>query len=240
MLSAGERQQSSVIDPARTNLKVTVAALNHSHTTAPSSSETVSMSPHSLQHIWVVTGPAGSGKSTVGRSLQQALGVPFLEGDDFHPPSNKAKMSTGTPLTDADRWDWLISLRSAATTLLTPNPNNPSSPAPAGVVVACSALKKKYRDVMRVAAYGSPNVRIHFVYLKLDRTELYARVSARQAHYMKPGMVESQLRDLEEPGQGEWDVLTVDVRGTAGDVQREVMRVVEGVMVAGGLGGGEA
>ncbi|KAL4958951.1 gluconokinase [Aspergillus stella-maris] len=235
MLSAGERQQPSVMDPARNNLKLT----HHTSTTAPSASEatSISMPPNTLQHIWVVTGPAGSGKSTVGRSLQQALGVPFLEGDDFHPPANKAKMSTGTPLTDADRWDWLIALRSAATTLLIPS--NPSIPAPAGVVVACSALKKKYRDVMRVAAYGSPNVRIHFVYLKLDRTELYARVSARQAHYMKPGMVESQLKDLEEPEGTEWDVLTVDVRGTAGDVQREVMRVVEGVMVAGGLGGGE-
>ncbi|KAL4953883.1 P-loop containing nucleoside triphosphate hydrolase protein [Aspergillus filifer] len=235
MLSAGERQQPSVMDPARNNLKLT----HHTSTTAPSASEATStpMPTNTLQHIWVVTGPAGSGKSTVGRSLQQALGVPFLEGDDFHPSANKAKMSTGTPLTDADRWDWLISLRSAATTLLTPS--NPSTPAPAGVVVACSALKKKYRDVMRVAAYGSPNVRIHFVYLKLDRTELYARVSARQAHYMKPGMVESQLRDLEEPEGTEWDVLTVDVRGTAGDVQREVMRVVEGVMVAGGLGGSE-
>ncbi|KAL4920218.1 P-loop containing nucleoside triphosphate hydrolase protein [Aspergillus aurantiobrunneus] len=228
MISAGERQPPTVIDPPRTK----VSALNH--TAAPSSSEQVSMPPESLQHIWVVTGPAGSGKSTVGRYLQQELGVPFLEGDDFHPPSNKAKMASGIPLTDADRWDWLISLRSAATTLLTPP--TPSTPAPRGVVVACSALKKKYRDVMRVATYGSPNVRIHFVYLKLDRTTLYARVSARQAHYMKPGMVESQLRDLEEPGSAEWDVLTVSVQGTAGDVQREVMRVVEEILF--GLGGG--
>jgi gluconokinase len=136
-------------------------------------------------------------------------------------------MSAGIPLTDADRWDWLIALRSAATTLLSTASAGNASP-PAGVVVACSALKKKYRDVMRVAAYGSPNVRIHFVYLKLDPAVLYQRVSARQAHYMKPGMVESQLRDLEEPGVGEWDALTVDVRGTMGDVQREVMSVVGG------------
>jgi gluconokinase len=136
-------------------------------------------------------------------------------------------MSAGIPLTDADRWDWLIALRSAATTLLSTASAGNASP-PAGVVVACSALKKKYRDVMRVAAYGSPNVRIHFVYLKLDPVVLYQRVSARQAHYMKPGMVESQLRDLEEPGVGEWDALTVDVKGTMGDVQREVMSVVGG------------
>ncbi|KAL4787263.1 P-loop containing nucleoside triphosphate hydrolase protein [Aspergillus varians] len=223
MLSTGERQHPTAMDPSRTKV------LGLTHTAAPSSSpEQASMSPESLQHIWVVTGPAGSGKSTVGRYLQQELGVPFIEGDDYHPPSNKAKMASGIPLTDADRWDWLISLRSAATTFLTPS--TPSTPAPRGVVVACSALKKKYRDVMRVAAYGSSNVRIHFVYLKLDPKTLYARVSARQAHYMKPGMVESQLKDLEEPGQAEWDVLTVNVEGTMADVQNGVMRAVEDVL----------
>ncbi|KAL4989102.1 P-loop containing nucleoside triphosphate hydrolase protein [Aspergillus falconensis] len=245
MLSASERNPT-VMDPSRA--KVSALDLNHNqnhnqnHTSPsqiPSSSEqqasSMSMPPQSLQHIWVVTGPAGSGKSTVGRYLQQELGVPFLEGDDFHPASNKAKMSAGTPLTDADRWDWLISLRSAATTLLsTPasTSTSTSTQAPTGVVVACSALKKKYRDVMRVAAYGSPNVRIHFVYLKLEPATLYARVSARQAHYMKQGMVESQLRDLEEPGQGEWDVITVPVPVGMGmgEVQREVMKAVEGVM----------
>ncbi|KAL3464736.1 thermoresistant gluconokinase family protein [Aspergillus heterothallicus] len=222
MLSTGDLQNAAV-DSSRSK-----ASLNH---TAPSTSaptmrpELGSVAPGHLQHIWVVTGPAGSGKSTVGRYLQQQLGVPFLEGDDYHPISNKEKMSAGVPLTDADRWDWLISLRSAATTLLSTASAGNLHP-PAGVVVACSALKKKYRDVMRVAAYGSPNVRIHFVYLKLDPVALFQRVSARQAHYMKPGMVESQLKDLEEPGVGEWDALTVDVRGTMGDVQREVMRAV--------------
>ncbi|BCS27184.1 gluconokinase [Aspergillus puulaauensis] len=223
MLSAGERQPPTVIDPSRTK----VSAL--SHTTAPSSSSTqVAMSSDNLQHIWIVTGPAGSGKSTVGIYLHQQLGVPFLEGDDYHPASNKAKMGSGIPLTDADRWDWLIALRNAATTLLTPT--SPSTPAPRGVVVACSALKEKYRDVMRLAAYGTPNVRIHFVYLKLDRSTLFARVSARQAHYMKPGMVESQLKDLEEPGSAEWDVLTVDVHAEAAVVQKDVMTAVQSVL----------
>ncbi|RDW94150.1 gluconokinase [Aspergillus mulundensis] len=242
MLSASERNPTPVMDPSRTK----VSALNHNHThhhTVPSASAqqqlaNSSMPPQFIQHIWVVTGPAGSGKSTVGRYLEQELGVPFLEGDDFHPPANKAKMSTGTPLTDADRWDWLISLRSAATTLLStpvpiPTPTNPTATAaPRGVVVACSALKKKYRDVMRVAAYGSPNVHIHFVYLKLEAETLYARVSARQAHYMKQSMVESQLRDLEEPRGDEWDALTVPVKVEMGmgDVQREVMLAVRGVV----------
>ncbi|KAL4881556.1 P-loop containing nucleoside triphosphate hydrolase protein [Aspergillus karnatakaensis] len=243
MLSAGERQPHAVVDPSRTK----VSALSHTTptTSAPMRSEQVNVPPQNLQHIWVVTGPAGSGKSTVGRYLQQQLGVPFLEGDDYHPAANKDKMSAGIPLTDADRWDWLIALRSAATTLLSPAaapvpsssttnstttaPSTRTHPAPPGVVVACSALKKKYRDVMRVAAYGSPNVRIHFVYLKLDPETLYNRVSARQAHYMKPEMVASQLKDLEEP-VGEWDALTVDVKGSMADVQGEVIRAVDGVL----------
>ncbi|KAI9371463.1 P-loop containing nucleoside triphosphate hydrolase protein [Aspergillus egyptiacus] len=214
-------QSNAVVDPSRTR----AAALNGNHTSSTSS--TMSVPPTNLQHIWVVTGPAGSGKSTVGKYLQQALGIPYLEGDDYHPKSNKDKMSSGTPLTDADRWDWLISLRSAATACLSPSPENNHTP-PAGVVVACSALKKKYRDVMRVAAYGADNVRIHFVYLKLDPDALYQRVSKRQAHYMKQSMVESQLRDLEEPEAGEWDALTVNVVGNMGmeSVQGEVMRVV--------------
>ncbi|KKK23525.1 thermoresistant gluconokinase family protein [Aspergillus ochraceoroseus] len=135
-------------------------------------------------------------------------------------------MGNGVPLTDADRWDWLISLRNAAITVLSPSETNNYHP-PSGVVVACSALKQKYRDVMRVAAYGSSSVQIHFIYLKLDEKTLFQRVSARQAHYMKPGMIQSQLKDLEEP-KGEWDTLVVDVHGSPTDVQKEVVRVVKG------------
>ncbi|KAL3476345.1 P-loop containing nucleoside triphosphate hydrolase protein [Aspergillus californicus] len=223
MLSASG-QQTPVIDSSRTKATALNGSISSAMCPPPATA-----APTNIQHIWVVTGPAGSGKSTVGRYLQQQLGVPFIEGDDYHPTANKQKMSTGTPLTDADRWDWLIALRSAATTLLSTLSTTNLAP-PTGVVVACSALKKKYRDVMRVAAYGSPNVRIHFVYLKLDPSVLYERVSKRQAHYMKPTMVESQLKDLEEPGVGEWDALTVDVKGSAESVQMDVMRAVAGAV----------
>lgn len=133
-------------------------------------------------------------------------------------------MSQGTPLTDADRWDWLISLRQAAIDALSPSENNKFHP-PAGVVVACSALKRKYRDVMRVAAYGSSSVQIHFVYLKLGEEVLMQRVTQRQSHYMKGSMVQSQLAALEEP-DGEWDALTIDVEGSQEDVQRSVIEIV--------------
>ena len=144
----------------------------------------------------------------------------------FHTKSNKEKMSSGTPLTDADRWDWLISLRQAAIDALSPSESNNFHP-PAGVVVACSALKRKYRDVMRVAAYGAPNVQIHFVYLRLDEEALFRRVTQRQAHYMKSSMVQSQLKDLEEP-KGEWDAMTVDADVAPELVKQEVERLVRG------------
>jgi gluconokinase len=133
-------------------------------------------------------------------------------------------MGNGVPLTDADRWDWLISLRKAATDALSPSDSNNFHP-PAGVVVACSALKQKYRDVMRVAAYGSPSVQIHFVYLQLTEEVLMQRVSQRQSHYMKCDMVRSQLQALEEP-KGEWDAITINVEGSPEQVQQRVFDAV--------------
>lgn len=180
--------------------------------------------PAKQQHIWVVTGPAGCGKSTVGNVLRKELGIPFLEGDDYHPAANKEKMGEGIPLTDEDRWDWLISLRQAAIDVLSPSKANNFHP-PDGVVVACSALKQKYRDVMRVAAYGSPSVHIHFIYLKLKEDVLMERVAHRESHYMKSGMVHSQLAVLEEP-KDEWDAITINVEGTMEEVQQNVIHAV--------------
>jgi gluconokinase len=180
--------------------------------------------PAEMQHIWIVTGPAGCGKSTVGNVLRTELAIPFLEGDDYHPAANKDKMGNGTPLTDEDRWDWLISLRRAAIDVLSPSETNNFHP-PTGVVVACSALKQKYRDVMRVAAYGSPSVHIHFIYLKLSEEVLMQRVTQRKSHYMKKNMVHSQLAALEEPKE-EWDAITINVEGTVEEVQRNVVDAV--------------
>lgn len=133
-------------------------------------------------------------------------------------------MTNGIPLNDEDRWDWLISLRKAAIDALSPSESNNFHP-PAGVVVACSALKQKYRDVMRVAAYGSPSVQIHFIYLKLSEEVLMQRIRNRQGHYMKSDMVRSQLQVLEEP-KGEWDVITINVEGPPDQVQQHVSDAV--------------
>ncbi|QQK45907.1 Thermoresistant gluconokinase family protein [Penicillium digitatum] len=216
MLSAGERPQP----PFASTLESTVSKARIMPDLAANETNGVTCStpsePAQMQHIWVVTGPAGCGKSTVGNVLRTELGIPFLEGDDYHPAANKDKMGRGIPLTDEDRWDWLISLRHAAINALSPSEANDFHP-PTGVVVACSALKQKYRDVMRVAAYGSPSVQIHFVYLKLNEEVLMQRVTQRESHYMKSGMVHSQLATLEEP-EGEWDVLTIDVEGTMEEI----------------------
>ncbi|CAI7623956.1 unnamed protein product [Penicillium glandicola] len=219
MLSAGERPQ-----PSHAPIDSTKASIMSDANGTNGTNGVTSSTPAQMQHIWVVTGPAGCGKSTVGNVLCTELGIPFLEGDDFHPPANKQKMGEGTPLTDEDRWDWLISLRRAAIDALSPSEANDFHP-PTGVVVACSALKQKYRDVMRIAAYGSPSVQIHFVYLKLSEEVLLQRVAQRQAHYMKSSMVQSQLAVLEEP-KGEWDAITINVEGTVENVQRNVIDAV--------------
>ncbi|KAJ5203072.1 hypothetical protein N7449_005151 [Penicillium cf. viridicatum] len=220
MLSAGERPQpphASIVDSTVSKARIMPDLANGTN-------GVTSSKPAQMQHIWIVTGPAGCGKSTVGNVLRTELGVPFLEGDDYHPAANKDKMGHGIPLTDEDRWDWLISLRQAAIDALSPSEDNNFHP-PAGVVVACSALKQKYRDVMRVAAYGSSSVQIHFVYLKLSEEVLMQRVTQRESHYMKSGMVHSQLAALEEP-KGEWDAITINVEGTMEEVQRNVIDAV--------------
>lgn len=135
-------------------------------------------------------------------------------------------MANGIPLSDEDRWDWLISLRNAAIEALAPSEDDRrSTRSPNGVIVACSALKRKYRDVMRIASYGAPSVHIHFIYLKLPESALIQRVTQRSEHYMKSGMVHSQLQVLEDP-QDEWDALTVDVDGPPEEVQRRVSELV--------------
>ncbi|TPW73853.1 gluconokinase [Schumannella soli] len=131
----------------------------------------------------VVMGVSGSGKSTVGAELAAALRVPFVDGDALHPPANIAKMAAGIPLDDADRAPWLTAV---GTTL--------AHGEPAGVVVACSALRRTYRDRLRELA---PAVR--FVYLFGEPALLHARIATRRGHFMPPALLDSQLAALEPP-----------------------------------------
>lgn len=166
-------------------------------------------------HIWLITGPAGCGKSTVAQFIAKTMNLPYIEGDEFHPAANIEKMSKGIPLTDADRWDWLTRLREESLNRL--------SSGSQGVVLTCSALKRKYRDVIRVAPYYSHDVLVHFVYLHTREEVLLARVQARHGHYMGANMVHSQFDILEEPGEEETDVITVDVSGSIEKVEEEAL-----------------
>ncbi|CAD6569482.1 MAG: hypothetical protein ASARMPREDX12_007860 [Alectoria sarmentosa] len=189
------------------------------------------LASHHHRHMWIITGPAGCGKSTVAQYVAKELSIPYIEGDDYHSDSNKQKMSQGIPLTDIDRWDWLIALREAAVARL--SPSKPSATKRHdGVVVTCSALKRKYRDVIRIAAYNDHDVMVHFIYLRGDAEVLLARVMGRKGHYMKSAMVRSQMEALEEPDATEQgrDVLEVDCGASLTQVQQEAVKTVREVL----------
>jgi gluconokinase len=142
--------------------------------------------------IVILMGVTGSGKTTVGRRLAADLGWTFVEGDEFHPPANVEKMRRGEPLDDADRIPWLRALARRIDELV-------AAGQPA--VVACSALKQAYRDLL---ARDRPAV--SFVYLKAPAGLLGERLRHRTGHFMPPGLLASQLDTLEEPAGG----LTID------------------------------
>ncbi|GAB5078959.1 gluconokinase [Arthrobacter sp. AD-310] len=129
----------------------------------------------------VVMGVSGSGKSTLGSALAARLGATFKDADDLHPLPNVEKMAAGVPLTDEDRWPWL---RLVGAELAAEHPN--------GIVVACSALKRAYRDAIRAAA---PSTR--FILLTAEPSELMERLVQRPGHFMPPSLLTSQLETLE-------------------------------------------
>ncbi|QTN22274.1 gluconokinase [Rhizobacter sp. AJA081-3] len=142
----------------------------------------------------VVMGVSGCGKSSLGQALAQALGAGFIEGDRHHPPENVAHMAAGVPLTDADRAGWLATLAD-----LLAQARQDGRPA----VLACSALKRAYRDVLRRAGP------LHFVLMTAPREVLAQRLAARSGHYMPASLLPSQLATLEPP-QADEAAIVVD------------------------------
>lgn len=155
----------------------------------PHTVQPVPVSPQAVPPLVVLIGVSGSGKTLIGTMLARALGVPFADADDLHPAANVRKMATGHPLDDEDRWPWLrkvgVALVDAEAT---------------GLVMACSALKRSYRDLLTAAA-----PRAEFVLLDGPRALLEERLSHRQGHFMPSDLLDSQLATLErlqpdEPG----------------------------------------
>lgn len=166
----------------------------------------------------VVMGVAGCGKTEIGRQLAQKLSVPFIEGDQFHPEANVEKMRNGVPLTDDDRAGWLQILVQQL------------QQHEEGAVLACSALKKRYRDLFRVQA-GAP----HFVFLQINEDLAKQRVAERCGHFYPPSLVTSQFQTLETP-VGEPDVCTLGadqlieqiVHQAASWLSQKELQIVEG------------
>lgn len=150
----------------------------------------------------VVMGVSGCGKSTLAAALGQGLRLSMTDGDDLHLPESVHKMTSGVPLADADRWPWLdrvaACLQSAA-----------DHHGPDGRVVACSALKRAYRDHLRARVPG-----LRFVFLDGDADLLQRRMAQRTGHFMQLQLLQSQLSTLERPGRDETDVLTLQADHT--------------------------
>jgi gluconokinase len=156
----------------------------------------------------IVMGVSGSGKSTIGALLAEALGWPFADADGFHPAANVAKMAAGQPLTDADRGPWLDAIAAHI---------GASRTAEQPVVVACSALRRMYRERLR-AGHGD----LIFLHLAGAPEVIAARQAARQGHFMPPSLMASQFATLEDPAE-EADAVTVSVQASPHEVVGNIL-----------------
>ena len=155
--------------------------------------------------IVVLMGVSGSGKSTIGAALAAALGWTLIDADDLHPPQNVAKMRAGIPLTDDDRWPWLDHVVDELRRITAGGTN---------VVLACSALKQRYRD--RLAQAGD----VRFVHLRGDPKTIAARLATRRHRYMPATLLESQFATLEAPR----DAIDIDITAS---VDAQVAAIID-------------
>jgi gluconokinase len=162
--------------------------------------------------IVVVMGVSGSGKTTIAKDLAKAEGWTLLEGDSFHPPANVAKMAAGTPLTDADRWPWLRAIAAAI---------DAHRARGESAVVACSALRRAYRDILI-----GERKDVRLVYLQGSRALIGARMHSRKGHFMPEALLDSQFGTLEEPGPEE-NPITADIGGTPDDIVRAIRKALQ-------------
>jgi gluconokinase len=159
-----------------------------------------------MTQVIILMGVSGCGKTAVGQQLSGILGWPFFDGDDFHPDENIAKMSKGIPLNDQDRANWLVSLHDLIAEHLRVGRS---------MLLACSALKQKYRDQL---SGGNPE--IVFVYLKGSYDLIFSRMTDRASHYMKANMLQSQFATLEEPA----DALVIKIDQSVESIAKQILR----------------
>jgi gluconokinase len=162
--------------------------------------------------IAIVMGVSGSGKTTIAAGLARQEGWILLEGDSFHPPANIAKMKARTPLTDEDRWPWLRAIAAREDELLA---------AGQSAVVACSALKRSYRDILIDGRTDTV-----LVYLRGSKELIAERMKTRKGHFMPPALLDSQFATLEEPGPDEHPII-VDIGGPAEAVIQDAVRKLQ-------------
>lgn len=160
--------------------------------------------------LLVVMGVSGSGKSTVAAQFATRIGLSFVDGDDLHPQANVDKMHAGIPLDDNDRWPWLDRV---AATLAAQSDRG-------GLVLACSALKRAYRDRLRAGTAGL----VRFGFLDVSYDQIAQRLQKRVDHFMPPNLLQSQFATLERPGADEADVVTIPADGRAEDIVAELAR----------------
>ena len=159
----------------------------------------------------IVMGVSGCGKSTMATALGERLGLDMADGDDLHLPESVAKMRAGVALEDADRWPWLDRIGAYL-----------SQPHPQGRVVACSALKRAYRDRIRAQAGD-----VYFVFLDGDFALIEQRMRQRVGHYMQPGLLDSQFRTLEIPQADETDVIRLSITETVQDMVAQALQALQ-------------
>ncbi len=158
--------------------------------------------------IVYIMGVSGSGKTTIGQKLSAATGIPFFDGDDFHPPANKEKMKAGHPLNDNDRKDWLICMNELAK----------EQSQQKGAIIACSALKEKYRKILS-DKIQSP---VHWVLLQGDFGLIQKRMEARKDHYMPPSLLQSQFDTLEAPA----NAIMIDIENDPEEIVADILRQI--------------
>lgn len=162
----------------------------------------------------VVMGVAGSGKSVCGAELARVMGIDFVDGDSLHPAANVIKMSGGHALTDDDRWPWLDRVG----TVLADREAHPL-----GVVIACSALRRRYRDRIRRGAIPSMPA---FVFIDITPEVARVRLAKRPGHFMPVSLVDSQFATLERPGSEERDVATITASGNVAETAAKAIEAL--------------